>query len=354
MLILAIETSCDETACAALEITTAPAHRGGASRTKSVQSPKFAVRASVISSQVKIHSPFGGVVPTLASREHLKNLPIVFKKTLKQAKVKMKDIDYIAVTKGPGLAIALLIGIHFARGLAYAYGKMIIPVNHIAGHILSNWMSGERIAFPVLNIVVSGGHTELILMKKIGQYEILGATRDDAAGEAFDKTAKMLGLGYPGGPIISKLAEQGDSRAFGLPRPMIASKNYDFSFSGLKTAVFYLLKKRPDIKKSKKLRADLCASFEQAVSDVIVAKTVRAARQYGAKTVALSGGVSANKKLRGELANAIARALPQVSFLVPDQSLSTDNAVMIGVSAFFSRTSAVSWRSLDAEANLSL
>lgn len=348
MLILAIETSCDDTACAVLEI-------------RELKNPKFVVRASVVSSQVKLHSPFGGVVPTLASREHLKNLPVVFAKTLKQARVKMEDIDYIAVTKGPGLTIALLIGIQFARGLAYAYGKKIIPVNHIAGHILSNWlapqktgMSGSRIAFPVLNAVVSGGHTELILMKKIGRYEILGSTRDDAAGEAFDKASKMLGFGYPGGPIISKLAQKGNPNAFKLPRPMLHSDNYDFSFSGLKTAVFYLLKNNPKIKKSKKQIADLCASFEQAVTDVVTAKTIAAAKEHGVKTVTLSGGVSANTKLRETLKHELKNTLPKVSFLVPDFNLSTDNAVMIGVSAFFDRKHAISWKKLDAEANLSL
>ena len=341
MLILAIETSCDDTACAVLEV-------------KGLKNPEFAVRASVVSSQVKLHSPFGGVVPTLASREHLKNLPVVFAKTLKQAKVTMEDIDYIAVTKGPGLTIALLIGIQFARGLAYAYGKKIIPVNHIAGHILSNWLSHSRIAFPVLNAVVSGGHTELILMKKIGHYEVLGSTRDDAAGEAFDKASKMLGFGYPGGPVISKLAQHGNPAAFKLPRPMLHSDNYDFSFSGLKTAVFYLLKNNPEIKKSKKQIADLCASFEQAVTDVVTAKTVAAAKEYGVKTVTLSGGVSANTKLRETLKRELKRQLPKVSFLVPDFSLSTDNAVMIGVSAFFDRKHAISWKKLDAEANLSL
>lgn len=362
MLILAIETSCDDTACAVLEAKPRTVPLGGTGvRVKGLKNPKFTIRASVVSSQVKVHSPFGGVVPTLASREHLKNLPVVFAKTLKQARVKMEDIDYIAVTKGPGLVIALLIGIQFARGLAYAYGKKIIPVNHIAGHILSNWlvpqkagMRGSRIMFPVLNAVVSGGHTELILMRKIGHYDILGSTRDDAAGEAFDKASKMLGFGYPGGPIVSKLAQKGNPDAFKLPRPMLHSDNYDFSFSGLKTAVFYLLKNNPQIKKSKKQVADLCASFEQAVTDVITAKTIAAAKEYGVKTVTLSGGVSANTKLRETLKRELKHRLPKVSFLVPDFSLSTDNAVMIGVSAFFDRKHAISWKKLDAEANLSL
>ncbi len=349
MLILAIETSCDDTSCAVLEVS------GGA------RSLKFSVRASVVSSQIAVHAPYGGVVPTLAAREHVKNLPVVFERAMKKARVKMKDIDFIAITKGPGLAIALLVGIQFARGLAYAYGKKIIPVNHIAGHIFSNWLVPQkagllnaRVKFPLLNIVVSGGHTELILMKKIGDYKILGATRDDAAGEAFDKVAKMLGLAYPGGPVISKLAKQGNPQAYALPRPMIGSKNLDFSFSGLKTAVLYLLKKEPDIAKNKKKLADLCASFEQSVADVIIAKTVKAARFSNAKTVALSGGVSANARLREQLAETCKRELPRVIVLIPEKNLTTDNAVMIAISAFFNKKTARSWRKLDASANLSI
>src|SRR3972149_6301836 len=199
MLILAIETSCDDTACAVLKIT-------------GDKKPKFEILSNIVSSQIKIHKPYGGVVPTLAAREHKKNLPVVFRRALREAKVKMEDIDYIAVTQGPGLIIALWTGVNFARGLAQKYNKKIIPANHIAGHIFSNFIENPvRMKFPLLNIVVSGGHTELILMKKMGNYEILGSTRDDAAGEPFDKFAKMLGLGYPGGPIVSKLAKKGDS-----------------------------------------------------------------------------------------------------------------------------------------------
>lgn len=342
MFILAIETSCDETACAVVEA------RGTRAR------PQFHVRSSVVASQVKIHSPFGGVVPTLAAREHVKNLPVVFARAMREAHITLKNIDAIAVTQGPGLVIALLVGIHFARALGFALGKKIIPVNHIKGHIFSNWMLNTNIRFPVLNIVVSGGHTELIVMKRFGSFVLAGETRDDAAGEAFDKVANMLKLGYPGGPAISKLATKGDPARFTLPRPMIHSGDLDFSFSGLKTAVLYLLKKQPNILKSAKLRADLCASFEQAVVDVLVVKTLRATKQYKAKTVALSGGVSANKRLRTELAVTLKRELPDVQFLVPDPSLSTDNAVMIATSAFFTPKTAVSWKQLNAKANLSV
>ncbi|MBI5912881.1 tRNA (adenosine(37)-N6)-threonylcarbamoyltransferase complex transferase subunit TsaD [Candidatus Azambacteria bacterium] len=341
MRILAIETSCDETACAVVDVT---------GRTV----PRFTVLSNIISSQVKLHAPYGGVVPTLASREHLKNIPHVFQKALRDARTTMDEIDAIAVTCAPGLVIALLIGVSFARGLAYASGKKIIPVHHIAAHIYSNWLSHEKIAFPLLNIVVSGGHTELVLMKRIGTYALLGETRDDAAGEAFDKVAKMLGLGYPGGPIISKLARGGDASRYMLPRPMLSSGDHDFSFSGLKTAVIHCVKKHPEIKKDKTARRNFCASFEQAVADVITEKTIRAAREYRVKTIALSGGVSANKRLREQLANTIAARLNAVAFITPDAGFSTDNAAMIAVAGYFNRTHATTWKNIDASAHAPL
>ena len=341
MRILAIETSCDETACAVVDVT-------------GKTNPQFTVLSNVISSQVKLHAPYGGVVPTLASREHLKNIPHVFQKALRDARTNMDDIDAIAVTSAPGLVIALLIGVSFARGLAYAYGKKIIPVHHIAAHIYSNWLSNAPIAFPLLNIVASGGHTELVLMKRIGAYALVGETRDDAAGEAFDKVAKMLGLGYPGGPAISKLARGGNADRYALPRPMLTSGDYDFSFSGLKTAVIHCIKKHPEIMKEKTACKDFCASFEQAVADVITEKTIRAAREYRVKTVALSGGVSANKRLREQLANTIAKRLNNVAFIIPDPGFSTDNAAMIAAAAYFTRTRATTWKNIDASAHAPL
>ena len=366
MLILAIETSCDDTACAVLKIT-------------GDKKPKFEILSNIVSSQIKIHKPYGGVVPTLAAREHKKNLPVVFRRALREAKVKMEDIDYIAVTQGPGLIIALWTGVNFARDLTQKYNKKIIPTNHIAGHIFSNFIenpvgmnpvrsrtrakgvspknhgatTSNGVKFPLLNIVVSGGHTELILMKKIGSYEILGSTRDDAAGEAFDKFAKMLGLGYPGGPIVSKLAQKGDATLYPLPRPMIASKDYDFSFSGLKTAALYFFKKHPWVAE-KKFLPHFCASFEQAIVDVIVSKTIRAAKEYKVKIVALSGGVSANQKLRDALGTAVKKELPKTLFLAPDRKFTTDNAAMIAVAASFNRKKTISWKNLGADANLEL
>ena len=377
MLILAIETSCDDTACSVLKIT-------------GNKKPKFKILSNVVSSQIKIHKPYGGVVPTLAAREHIKNLPVVFRRTLREAKVKIEKIDYIAVTQGPGLIIALWAGVNFARDIAQKYGKKIIPTNHIAGHIFSNFIenpaemnpvrsrahaksvspkdrgvaTSNGVKFPMLNIVVSGGHTELILMKKIGSYEILGSTRDDAAGEAFDKFAKMLGLGYPGGPAIARLAEQWNYQFSNsnfqtnskthLPRPMIHSKDYDFSFSGLKTAALYALRDKPEIKKNKKLLIEFCADFQQAIVDVIVSKTIRAAKEYKVKTVALSGGVSANQKLRHALGMAVKKELPKTRFLAPDRKFTTDNAAMIAVAAYFNRKKTISWKNLGANANLEL
>jgi len=370
MLILAIETSCDDTACAILKIT----------ESKSAgRRMKFKILSNVVSSQIKIHKPYGGVVPTLAAREHTKNLPIVFRRALREAKTTIEKIDYIAVTQGPGLVIALWTGVNFARELAQKYNKKIIPTNHIAGHIFSNFIENPAgmnlvrsraraksasqkdhgaatsnwVKFPLLNIVVSGGHTELILMKKINNYEILGSTRDDAAGEAFDKFAKMLGLGYPGGPIVSKLAQKGDQALYPLPRPMIASKDYDFSFSGLKTAALYFFKKHPWVAE-KKFLPHFCASFEQAIVDVIVSKTIRAAKEYKVKIVALSGGVSANQKLREALETAVKKELPKTRFLAPDRKFTTDNAAMIAVAAYFNRKKTTSWKNLGADANLEL
>ncbi len=339
MIILSIETSCDDTSVSVVKIT-------------GKKTPKFHVLANEISSQIKVHSPFGGVVPNLASREHLKNLPLVFLHAIKKAKIKLKDIDYIATTQGPGLIVALLVGLNFSRALAYSLKKKIIPVHHISGHIYSNWLANKKIDFPVLNLVVSGGHTQLILMPRHGKFKLLGSTRDDAAGEAFDKVAKLLGLGYPGGPAISKLAEKGDPKKYELPRPMLNSKDFDFSFSGLKTAVFYFSKKHPEILKKGKAQKDFCASFQKAVIDVLVAKTMSCAKKHKAKFILLSGGVSANDLLRDELKKQAKKE--KIKFLVPEKIYSTDNAAMIAVCAYFNRKKAQSWKNLDAKANLRL
>ncbi|MBU4223744.1 tRNA (adenosine(37)-N6)-threonylcarbamoyltransferase complex transferase subunit TsaD [Patescibacteria group bacterium] len=385
MIILAIETSCDETAVAVVECP------GNFSR------PKFKILSNIISSQVKIHAEWGGVVPNLAKREHIKNLPAVLKKALKKADIKPEKTDLIAVTVGPGLEPALWTGINFAEELAKKWNKPIIGINHMEGHILSVLLKeksnlksqiSKKIEFPAVALLVSGGHTELVLIKnppagKSFKYKIIGQTRDDAAGEAFDKVAKMLGLPYPGGPQVAKLAgkiqpgktpsvKERSGKTLGveegwqikLPRPMLNSKNYDFSFSGLKTAVLYLLR---DLEKNYglrvtdyALRAAICAEFQQAVIDVLISKTIRAAEEYKVKTIILGGGVAANKELRKQLKNRIKEEIPNAKCLMPDAKFTGDNAAMIAVAAYFHAIKkppdrlGANWKKLKANGNLQL
>jgi len=329
MRILAIETSCDETAIAVLE--------GLGSRGKGQE--KFKVLSNIVLSQIKIHKPFGGVVPNLAKREHQKNLPIVLKRALKESGISRLKIDAIAVTQP-----ALWMGINFAQELAQNWKKPLITVNHLEGHIYASWLSERIPEFPLLALIVSGGHTELVLMKKHLDYKILGETLDDAAGESFDKVAKMLKLGYPGGPEISKLAEKylppspllGKERVL-FPRPMINSPNLDFSFSGLKTSVLYFLRENPSANKKA-----VAAEFQQAVIDVLIKKTEKAIKKYEPKSLVVGGGVSANKALRSSLEILIKKhnleirnsKLEILLYLSPIW-LTGDNATMIAVAAYF-------------------
>src|SRR5258708_7213874 len=284
MKILAVETSCDETGIALLEAT------GG------VRAPRFKVLTNLVASQIKIHRPFGGVVPNLAKREHLKNLPVLFKKLA--AKHKNLKPDLITATVGPGLEPALWTGIGFAKDLAKQYDIPLAGANHLEGHLYSFLLSGSvSNIFPAIALIVSGGHTILLRVESFSKWRRLGETRDDAAGEAFDKVARLLDLPYPGGPEIEKIAKHGDPAAIVFPRPMLHDKSYDFSFSGLKTSVLYYLR---DHKKANK--ADVAASFQQAAFDVLVTKTIRAARESDARSVMLSGGVAANRGLRARLA----------------------------------------------------
>lgn len=356
MLILGIETSCDETAASLIEI----------------KNNRARVLSNVISSQVKLHAKFGGVVPSLAAREHIKNLPKVLKLALKPVAYNLKPVDLIAVTIGPGLISSLLVGTTFAKTLAWKYKKPNIGVNHLGGHIVSNWLKpvGEisNLQFPISNenqkletrnqklttnlfpalcLIVSGGHTELVLMQNFGKYKIVGQTLDDAAGEAFDKIARILGLGYPGGPTIQKaasnwhLAHGQKPVASGqwpvLPRPMIKSEDFNFSFAGLKTAVLYLTRDLLKDKKIKKLndqaRTEIAAEAQQAIVDVLVAKTIRAAEKYKVKSIMLSGGVSANKLLRSNLNKAAEQM--GLKFFKPEMEYTTDNAAMIALSGYF-------------------
>jgi len=321
MIILAIETSCDETAIAVLEI----------------KGQNFKVLANLVSSQINIHKKYGGVVPEVAARKHLENILPLLDKALKQAKIKPKEIDVIGVVNGPGLITSLIVGIETAKTLSLVWQKPLIAVNHIKAHILANLLKGEQgklqeIKFPALCLVVSGGHTSLVLLKDLHNFKTIGQTRDDAVGEAFDKVAKILGLGYPGGPIIAKQAENADKDYFKLPRPMINSADFDFSFSGLKTAVKYEWEKIK-FKDNEAIR-NMAASFQQACIDVLISKTIAAAQKYKVKSVLLGGGVSANKELRQQLELAV-KQLKNVKFYQPDLHLTTDNALMVAVTAFF-------------------
>lgn len=306
-LILGIESSCDETAAAVV--------RGGSE-----------ILSNVVASQIESHKRFGGVVPEIASRHHVEQITIVIEEALEQAGVKMAEIDGIAVTEGPGLVGALLIGVSAAKALAFASGKPLIPVHHIAGHIYANRFETD-FKFPLLALVVSGGHTELVYMKEENSFEIIGETRDDAAGEAYDKVARTLGLPYPGGVQIDKLAAEGED-TFHFPRAMIDDESYDFSFSGLKSAFINQLHnmRQKNLEPSPK---DMAASFQASVVDVLVSKTIRAAREYGVKQLLLAGGVAANRGLREQLIEEVNLELPNVELIIPPLSLCGDNAAMI-------------------------
>lgn len=313
--ILAIETSCDETACAIVHL----ANNG-----------RVRPLSSVISTQIALHRKTQGVVPEVAARAHLRKIQVVVREALRKAGVSLRDIDHIAVTHGPGLATSLLTGAEFAKALSLATGKNIIPVNHMLGHLYSAFLENPKIPLPSINLIVSGGHTYIILLKNKKEFRIIGRTVDDAVGEAFDKIAKMLNLPYPGGPEISKLAEFG-RMDYNFPRPMIHTNNFNFSFSGLKTAVLYKIRdEKIDLKKLQNKR-NISFSFQNAAVEVLISKTIAAAKKYKAKSITLSGGVAANKKLRKDL-NAAAKQ-NKLKFYVPEFHLCTDNALMIANAA---------------------
>ncbi|MEK7611871.1 MAG: tRNA (adenosine(37)-N6)-threonylcarbamoyltransferase complex transferase subunit TsaD [Patescibacteria group bacterium] len=388
MRILAIETSCDETAFAYVEAS------------GSLENPQFTILQNIVSSQIEIHRPFGGVVPNLAKREHLKNLPIIYEEILQKlnshAKATVNELrhpstvkksnpsthqpinpspfDLIAVTVGPGLEPALWTGIEFAKKLSVEQNIPVVGANHMEGHLYSFLLQSQKEAvksqisnlnnvFPAVVLVVSGGHTILLKMDSFTSWEKLGETRDDAAGEVFDKVARMLKLPYPGGPEIQKLAEKGNATAIQFPRPMLQDKNYEFSFSGLKTSVLYYLRDRGfthtgelgegDDKKSipHTLAADVAASFQKAVIDVLVGKTMRAAKEYDAKSIILCGGVAANKPLRERLVEEALRE--KKTFFAPEFEFNTDNAAMIAAAAYMGVLRKNTYP-LEADASLSL
>ena len=315
MLILSIETSCDETSAAVIE-------NGDT------------ILSNVVASQINSHKRFGGVVPEIASRHHVEYITLIIEEAMAEAYVTFEDLDAVAVTEGPGLVGALLIGVNAAKAIAYAHNLPLIPVNHIAGHIYANQLV-QPLEFPLLSLVVSGGHTELIYMKEHGSFEIIGETRDDAAGEAYDKIGRVIGVPYPGGKHIDEMAQIGED-TFNFPRAMIDEDNYDFSFSGLKSA--FINKVHNAEQKGEELnREDLATSFQQAVVDVLVSKTIRAAKEYDVKQIILAGGVAANSGLRAGLSEAVETELTDVPLIIPPLSLCGDNAAMIGAAAFLEK-----------------
>jgi len=333
--ILAIETSCDETGIAIVRKT----------------GDKVEVLSQALASQVDIHALTGGVVPEVAAREHVQALQPLISKTLTEANLNPQELTAIAVTVGPGLIPALTTGLMAAKTLSYAWDKPLVPVHHIEGHIYSALLMEEPIKFPALALIVSGGHTLLINIPQHLTYEVVGSTQDDAAGEAFDKVARLVGLPYPGGPNLSKLAEQGNPKAYDFPRPMLKTSDFNFSFSGLKTSVLYTWRDIPDNKKTA-AQADVAASFEQAVIDVLVGKTRKAITKYQPQSLLLAGGVAANKKLQHELQTMV--ATHKVPLYCAPGALTGDNGVMIGQAACFAFEAGriQPWANVDATARL--
>ena len=313
MRILAIESSCDETAAAVVE------------------NGRNAL-SNVISSQIDIHTLYGGVVPEIASRKHTERINYVVEQALADANMKLSEVDAVAVTYGPGLVGALLVGVAHAKALAYAAGKPLIGVHHIEGHISANYIENKELEPPFLCLVVSGGHTHLVSVKDYGDYEILGRTHDDAAGEAFDKVARAIGLGYPGGPKIDKLAKEGNPKAIVFPKGQVAGSPLDFSFSGVKSAVLNYLN-QAQMQGITVNRADVAASFQQSVVDVLVEKTFAAVAATGMKKLALAGGVASNSAIRAGMEEACRKA--GIQLFRPSPILCTDNAVMIGAAAYY-------------------
>ncbi|MEW5959903.1 MAG: tRNA (adenosine(37)-N6)-threonylcarbamoyltransferase complex transferase subunit TsaD [Chloroflexota bacterium] len=350
--ILAIETSCDETAAAVIE-------------------DGVHIRSNIVASQIEIHRRYGGVYPEVASRQHILAINTVIREALSEARAGWNELDVVAVTYGPGLVGSLLVGVNAAKGLALSLGLPLIGVNHLEGHLYANWLDSERrgapppIKFPALSLIVSGGHTELALIRGHGDYKILGRTIDDAAGEAFDKVARILNLGFPGGPAIQQAAQGGNPTAYDFPRSQLGD-SFDFSFSGLKTAVLRVVQKYTRIDKLHAPRptappeqlplppampvADIAASFQLAVVDVLVDKTIMAAKEYNVAEILLAGGVSANTLLRNKMMAAAERPVR-----IPPLWLCTDNAAMIGAAAYWRRQAGhVSDWDLDVSANLRL
>lgn len=315
MKILGIETSCDETAAAIVEDGTT-------------------ILSSNVASSLEIHKKYGGVVPEIASRKQAEYIIPVLTETFAQAQMDHSDIDAIAVTIGPGLMGPLLVGVDTARTLSLLWNKPLVPVNHLIGHIYSGFLNENRYpTFPLVALIASGGHTDLVLMKGHGDLTLLGSTRDDAVGEAFDKVARLLGLPYPGGPEVEKIARSGDESVYNFPRPMIDTKDFEFSFSGLKTSVRYEFQKLET--HTPQQIADLAASFQKAALDVLVKKTIRAVETYHARSLLVTGGVAANQYLKKLCTNAVNSLTTETSLFIPPLSLATDNATYIATAGYF-------------------
>ena len=313
VLILAIESSCDETAAAVV--------KNGRE-----------VLSNVINTQIAIHTEYGGVVPEIASRKHIENINPVIKKALTDAGVTLDDIDAIGVTYGPGLVGALLVGVAEAKAIAFAKNKPLVGVHHIEGHISANYVENKELEPPFVALVVSGGHTHLVKVNEYGEYEIIGRTRDDAAGEAFDKVARAIGLGYPGGPKIDKLAKEGNPEAIEFPRAHVDDAPYDFSFSGIKSAVLNYINSA-NMQGKEINRADVAASFQKAVVDALVSRAVKLAKECGMDKLAIAGGVASNSALRAAVQEECAKN--NIRFYSPSPVLCTDNAAMIGAAAYY-------------------
>ncbi len=311
--ILAIETSCDETSAAVVVNGTQ-------------------IKSNIISSQIDLHKKFGGVVPEIASRKHIEKMNPVIQEALDEANITFEELDAIAVTYAPGLVGALLVGLATAKAIAFACNKPLIGVHHIEGHISANYIENPEFKPPFICMVVSGGHTHLVYVKDYGDYEVVGKTRDDAVGEAFDKVARTIGLGYPGGPKIDALAKTGNPKAIHFPRTYLEGDSYDFSFSGIKSAVLNYIN-QCQMKNETVCEADIAASFQEAVVEVLVTKTMKAAKAYGAVRVALAGGVAANSQLRSEMKKAC--DAQGITLQYPSMILCTDNAAMIGAAGYF-------------------
>ena len=333
VLILAVESSCDETAA-------------------SVVKNGREVLSNIISSQIELHKLYGGVVPEIASRKHIEKINQVIEEALKEANVTLDDLDAVAVTYGPGLVGALLVGVSAAKAIAYAKKLPLVGVHHIEGHISANYIENKDLEPPFICLVVSGGHTHLVVVRDYGKYEIIGHTRDDAAGEAFDKVARAIGLGYPGGPKIDKLSKEGNPEAIAFPKAKMADSPYDFSFSGLKSAVLNYLN-GCKMKNIPVVEADVAASFQKAVVDVLVEHSMRAVKEYGFDKFAIAGGVASNSTLRKAMEQACRRR--RIHFYHPSPIFCTDNAAMIGAAAYYEYRNGTrhSW-DLNAVPNLKL